>query len=168
MASPRLTSPLMISRSVSAECGVRDQGAVFSCLMYQMFYSRCGYKFSQPVCAFGGSSSLNLGNFAKMSPSNGSTTPPAPANVKSTVSSSAPAPPGPPPPPPPAPAVKTSQGHADPPPEMVAACAGAYRVPSLPSPLPTIHTVPDIDMSGRKQKNSEDSGDKMFMKKMLL
>ena len=30
----------------------------------QIFYSRCGYKFSESVCAFGGSSSLNLGNFS--------------------------------------------------------------------------------------------------------
>ena len=30
----------------------------------QIFYSRCGYKFSESVCAFGGSSNLNLGKFA--------------------------------------------------------------------------------------------------------
>ena len=31
----------------------------------QIFYSCCGYKFSEAVCAFGGSNNLNLGNFIK-------------------------------------------------------------------------------------------------------
>jgi len=31
----------------------------------QIFYSCCGYKFSEAVCAFGGSNKLNLGNFTK-------------------------------------------------------------------------------------------------------
>jgi len=31
----------------------------------QIFYSCCGYKFSEAVCAFGGSNKLNLGNFIK-------------------------------------------------------------------------------------------------------
>ena len=135
----------------------------------QIFYSRCGYKFSEPVCAFGGSSSLNLGNFAKLT--NGSQAPVTPPSPKTPSAPPAPSN-GPPPPPPPAPApaaaVKSNQGHADPPPEMVAACAAAYRVPTLPVTLPTLETVPDIDMNLRKQKNTEDSGEKMFMKKVLL
>jgi len=31
----------------------------------QVFYSRCGYTFSEPVCAFGGSSKLNMSVFSR-------------------------------------------------------------------------------------------------------
>lgn len=76
----------------------------------QVFYSRCGYTFSSPVCAFGGSSKLNMSVFSKVEEPqilpktsgpqsyNGSH-----SQITSTPSVSVPVPntPGPTPPPPP-------------------------------------------------------------------
>merc|ERR1719432_107515 len=87
----------------------------------QVFYSRCGYTFSQPVCAFGGSSKLKMDMFSKSVPAvNMSPLPPSNSDTKSSQNEplkqsnhsselhkeAAPPPPppaGPPPPPPPGP-----------------------------------------------------------------
>ena len=142
----------------------------------QMFYSRCGYQFSESVCAFGGSSSLKLGNFAK-TPTASQTQPTTEKpSVNGTPSNGAPTPPqtadAPPLPPPPPPSSKissqTNSVVASPSPDLVLLCAKAFSQPSLPATLPFIENVPDIDMSLRNEKNSEDSNEKMFMKKCLL
>ena len=92
---------------------------------------------------------------------------PAPA---ATSSPSPGAPPPPPPPAPPAPAssVSVSGGHVEPSDELRAKCEAAYQVPTLPSSLPVMDNIPEIDMSLKKQKNNEDNVEKMFMKKKLL
>ena len=136
----------------------------------QIFYSRCGYKFSESVCAFGGSSSLNLGNFAK--------TPSQPAlpikqqtdNGLSNTGGPGPPAPAPPPPPPkmPPPPSQTATVSSIPP-DLVSVCAKAFAQPSLPPLLPLIENIPEIDMNLRNEKNNEeDCNEKMFMKKHLI
>jgi len=82
----------------------------------QVFYSRCGYTFSQPVCAFGGSSKLKMDMFSKSVPAvTVSPLPPSNSDTKSSqnedlkqsnhtgsesIKAAPPPPPGPPPPPP--------------------------------------------------------------------
>ena len=135
----------------------------------QMFYSRCGYQFSESVCAFGGSSSLKLGNFAKTSTASQTQPTTEKPSVNGTPSNGAPAPPLPPPPPPASKiSSQTNSVVASPSPDLVMLCAKAFSQPSLPATLPFIENVPDIDMSLRNEKNSEDSKEKMFMKKCLL
>ena len=151
------------------------KGLIFIWLMsLQIFYSRCGYKFSEAVCAFGGSSTLNIGNFIK---SNGQTpSPPKPppsiqTSPTPTSPSTGPPPPPPPgPPPPPLTSAKTnSYVHTEPSQDMMDKCAAFYTIPKLSdNDLPQLDDVPDVDMSLRKEKNSEDSGEKNFMKKILL
>ena len=140
----------------------------------QIFYSRCGYKFSESVCAFGGSSTLNLGKFAKNSAAQ---TPPSPSLNGSTPRLPAPPPPGAPlppgpPPPPPPPVSKVSSPSvssvvSSPSPDLVLLCAKAFSQPSLPAAMPFIENVPEIDMSLRNEKNNEDCNEKMFMKKSI-
>ena len=138
----------------------------------QIFYSRCGYKFSEAVCAFGGSSSLNLGNFASQPSPQNLPTPQPPPLVSNSSRPVGGGPPPPPPPPPPATKPSSQPGSmsvvSSPPPDLVSLCEGAYSQPSLPASLPLIENVPDIDMKLRNQKNNEDSNEKMFMKKHLL
>ena len=146
----------------------------------QIFYSRCGYKFSEAVCAFGGSSSLNLGNFVKAPTSSNGLSPSPPVKVKMTPVSLGPPPscppppsaPGPPPPPPPSLSSAKSKsaggGHVTPSDEMISLCSASYHVPVLPVTLPQLDYVPEVDMTQKKEKNNEDSGEKMFMKKELL
>ena len=138
----------------------------------QIFYSRCGYKFSEAVCAFGGSSSLNLGNFAK-TPSQPAlpVKPPTANGLSNSGGPSPPAPPAPAPPPPPKVLSPPSQNVivSSIPPDLVSVCAKAFAQPSLPPLLPLIENVPEIDMSLRNEKNNEeDCNGKMFMKKHLL
>ena len=136
----------------------------------QIFYSRCGYKFSESVCAFGGSSSLNLGNFAK-----------APSQPVSPIkqptsngfsSNGGPSPPAPPPPPPPPKMLNSASqtvSLSSIPLDLVSVCAKAFAQPSLPPSLPLIENIPEIDMNLRNEKNSEeDCNEKMFMKKPLI
>ena len=52
--------------------------------------------------------------------------------------------------------------------EMISLCSASYNVPVLPVTLPQMDYVPEIDMTQKKEKNNEDSGEKMFMKKELL
>lgn len=143
----------------------------------QIFYSRCGYKFSEAVTAFGGSSSLNIGKFASKMASNGSPPPsPVPKQILSSPSTpqGAPTPlppPGPPPPPPPGPPASSgsgSPGHSLPSPELSAKCDAVYCLPSLPASLPELDSVPDINMEGRKEKDNEIKAGQMFMKKELI
>ena len=130
----------------------------------QMFYSRCGYQFSESVCAFGGSSSLKLGNFAKTSTASQTQPTTEKPSVNGTPSNGAPAPPLPPPPPPASKiSSQTNSVVASPSPDLVMLCAKAFSQPSLPATLPFIENVPDIDMSLRNEKNSEDSNEKMLI-----
>jgi len=142
----------------------------------QIFYSRCGYNFSEAVCAFGGSSSLNIGNFAaKMTATNGAVPAPSPpvARPQPAPSSSGGGPPPPPPPPGPPPPPPSSSssgpgGHSTPSDDLKEKCHSAFLVPTLPAELPTLDSVPEVDMAGCKERNTEDSGEKMFMKKQLI
>ena len=137
----------------------------------QIFYSRCGYKFSEAVCAFGGSSSLNLGNFAR-APSQPAL-PSKPPTTNGSPITGDPSPPAPPPPPPP-PKMPNSPSQtvtsvSSISPDLVALCAKAFAQPSLPASLPLIENIPEIDMNLRNQKNNEeDCNEKMFMKKPLI
>jgi len=123
----------------------------------QLFYSRCGYSFSSPVCAFGGSSKLNMSVFSRKEEeqilpkksshqsSNGfpSKTPPRPSlsqseslapNVIPTPGAPPPPPPpGPPPPPPPTqgPGKTSYNDICRPSPELVASCEAAFSQPQL-------------------------------------
>ena len=139
----------------------------------QIFYSRCGYKFSEAVCAFGGSSSLNLGNFAK-APSQPAlpSKPPTTNGLLVTGGPTPPAPPAPPAPPPPKMPSTPSQtvtSVSSVPTDLVALCAKAFAQPSLPASLPLIENIPEIDMNLRNQKNNEeDCNERMFMKKPLI
>ena len=164
-----------------------------SCIVTrQIFYSRCGYKFSESVCAFGGSSNLNLGKFAA-SPTVPSVltdqkvglTQMGPgqfmylldqcirvsaAAVSPPIASAAPPPPPPPglpPPPPPPPCTVWLDHDTSPAAELASRCDAVYRVPVLPPVLPRLDIVPDIDMAGKKEKNTEDNSSSMFMKKSL-
>ena len=125
----------------------------------QIFYSRCGYKFSESVCAFGGSSSLNLGNFAKTSSAPSVPLKPPTANgLSNTGGPSPPAPPAPPaPPPPPPPKMLNSPSQtatvSSISPDLVSVCAKAFAQPSLPPFLPLIENIPEIDMNLRNKKN---------------
>jgi len=164
----------------------------------QVFYSRCGYTFSQPVCAFGGSSKLKMDMFSKSVPA--VTNFPDPPNKSDTKSSQnedlkqsnqkegappPPPPPGPPPPPPPPPgppppsaSTKVSSNDVvTPDSSLLSACAKALSSPSLAAvaaklapKLLTIEQegIPQIDSAQGKGKNTEDAGGKMCMSKKLL
>ena len=138
----------------------------------QIFYSRCGYKFSEAVCAFGGSSSLNLGNFAK-APSQPAL-PVKPPTTNGSPITGGPSPPAPPPPPAPpkmpkSPSQTVTNTVSSVPSDLVAVCAKAFATPSLPASLPLIENIPEIDMNLRNQKNNEeDCNERMFMKKPLI
>merc|ERR1712192_74252 len=135
----------------------------------QIFYSRCGYKFSESVCAFGGSSSLNLGKFIKSS--NAEAKPPSPAlpvPCKLPISGPAPAPPPPPGPPPKSLSTKEVLTHSSPNNDLVSKCCQVFCVPELPSTLPELGSVPEIDMTKKNEKNNEDNSEKMYMKKFLV
>lgn len=144
------------------------------CWYWQIFYSRCGYKFSESVCAFGGSSSLNLGKFIKSS--NAEVKPPSPAlPVPCKIPNSGPAPPPPPPgpplppgPPPPPQPTKEGSTHFSHNNDLVSKCSQVYCVPELPSTLPELASVPEIDMTKKNEKNNEDNSEKMYMKKFLV
>jgi len=157
----------------------------------QLFYSRCGYSFSQPVCAFGGSSKLNMshmwGGICTRAP------PPAPTPlnlvpgsgpaIKDTSSQpdapAPPPPPGPPPPPPPGPpppAVPrpTANTVCEPAPALLAACRAAFATPDpvttaalATARLATLDRLPAMDLARAKARNTEDSGGKMFMMKAV-
>ena len=107
----------------------------------QIFYSRCGYNFSEAVCAFGGSSSLNIGNFAaKMTATNGAVPAPSPPVARPqpapTSSGGGPPPPPPPPGPPPPPPSSSSSGpggHSTPSDDLKEKCHSAFMVPTLPA-----------------------------------
>merc|ERR1712192_223105 len=162
----------------------------------QVFYSRCGYTFSQPVCAFGGSSKLKMDMFSKLvvPPVINSPDPPSKSDTKSSqnedlkqsnqkVGVPPPPPPGPPPPPPPGPptpSVSTRVSSNDvvtPDSPLLSACAKTLSSPSLADvaarlapKLLTIEQegVPKIDSASGKGKNTEDTGGKMCMSKKLL
>jgi len=156
----------------------------------QLFYSRCGYSFSQPVCAFGGSSKLNMshmwGGICDRAPA------PAPTPLTlvpscspaKVISSQAPAmapppPPGPPPPPPPGPPPPaaprpTANTVCEPDPALLAACQAALATPDpattatlATARLATLDRLPAIDMGKAKARNTEDAGGKMFMMKAV-
>jgi len=85
-----------------------------------------------------------------------------------------PPPPGPPPPPPPGPPppnrpVTSQNGSSScPSDDLVTKCCQAFHRPELPKSLPELESVPDIDMTKKNEKNTEDSSEKMFMKKNLV
>ena len=81
-----------------------------------------------------------------------------------------PPPPGPPPPAPPGPTASSSgsPGHALPSPELSALCEAVYKVPILQTSLPELETLPEIDMTDRKEKDNEIKAGQMFMKKELI
>jgi len=121
----------------------------------QVFYSRCGYTFSQPVCAFGGSSKLKMDMFSKSVPAvNMSPLPSSNSDTKSSQNDAlkqsnhsselhkeaAPPPPppaGPPPPPPPGPPPPSASPRVSsndviiPDVSLVSACTKALSSPSL-------------------------------------
>ena len=163
--------------------------------MYQVFYSRCGYTFSQPVCAFGGSSKLKMDMFSKSVPA--VTMPPFPPSNSDAKSSqnealkqsnhtsselqkeAAPPPPPPPPgPPPPSASTRVSSNDVIIPDEsLLSACAKALSSPSLAAVAmnlsPKLLAIeqegfPQIDFTQVKGKNTEDAGGKMCMSKNLL
>jgi len=149
----------------------------------QIFYSRCGYKFSESVCAFGGSSKLNLGQFAHNSVNNSPATiskkdvlthqarvpsPASPTNLPPQGQGPLCGPPPPPPlPPTPSASIVSPRESLNMSEELILACEKAYQVPSLPASLPQISEVPAIDMSQGKSKNFENSGGQTYMKKSL-
>jgi len=161
----------------------------------QVFYSRCGYTFSQPVCAFGGSSKLKMDMFSKSVPA--VTMPPFPPSNSDAKSSqnealkqsnhtsselqkeAAPPPPPPPPgPPPPSASTRVSSNDVIIPDEsLLSACAKALSSPSLAAVAmnlsPKLLAIeqegfPQIDFTQVKGKNTEDAGGKMCMSKNLL
>jgi len=155
----------------------------------QVFYSRCGYTFSQPVCAFGGSSKLKMDMFSKsvVPPVTSSPDPPTCKNdtkssqnedlKQSNQNEGAPPPPPPGPPPPSASTRVSSNDVITPDSPLLSACAKALSSPSLSTvaaklapKLLTIEQegVPKIDSAQGKGKNTEDAGGKMCMSKKLL
>jgi len=160
----------------------------------QVFYSRCGYTFSQPVCAFGGSSKLKMDMFSKSVPAvNNSPDAASKSDTKSSQNEdlkqsnqkvgAPPPPPGPPPPPPPGPPPPpststrvSSNDVVTPDSPLLSGCAQALSSPSLADvsaklapKLLTIEQegVPKIDSTQGKGKNTEDAGGKMCMSKKL-
>lgn len=159
----------------------------------QVFYSRCGYTFSQPVCAFGGSSKLKMDMFSKSVPAvNMSPLPLSNSDTKSSqnealkqsnhISSelqkgAAPPPPPPGPPPPSASTRVSSNDVIIPDVSLVSACAKALSSPSLAAVAmklaPKLLAIeqegfPQIDSTQVKGKNTEDAGGKMCMSKKFL
>jgi GNAT superfamily N-acetyltransferase len=140
----------------------------------QVFYSRCGYSFSQPVCAFGGSSKLKMDIFSKAPPSVESSPPSrgpgrqAPAAPPATAC-------GPPPPPPPPPPRVSASDVWEPDAALLAACAAAFATPELgpteamvATRLKPLPAFPGVDMETGRSRNTEDAVGKMFMKKQLF
>lgn len=161
----------------------------------QVFYSRCGYTFSQPVCAFGGSSKLKMDMFSKSVPAvNMSPLPLSNSDTKSSqnealkqsnhisseLQKGAAPPPPPPPPGPPPPSASTRVSSNDviiPDVSLVSACAKALSSPSLAAVAmklaPKLLAIeqegfPQIDSTQVKGKNTEDAGGKMCMSKKFL
>ena len=158
-----------------------------------MFYSRCGYTFSQPVCAFGGSSKLKMDMFSKTVPAlTISPLPPSNSDTKSSqnedlkqsnntgteLKAAPPAPPPPPGPPPPSASTRVSSNDVViPDTSLLSACAKALSSPNLAAVAaklaPKLLAIeeggfPKIDSAQGKGKNSEDCGGKMCMSKKLL
>jgi len=143
----------------------------------QIFYSCCGYKFSEPVCAFGGSSKLQL----PKSTSEKSYIPaPSRAPVTAVVSTqSLPPLSCPPPPPPPAPPsrgkIEEKANDKIEEEKLVAFCATVYKVPRLPENAPSISEplprleLPPTPLNGKlsKQDISLLESTKMCMKKKI-
>lgn len=148
----------------------------------QVFYSRCGYTFSEQVCAFGGSCKLIMKMFT--------TTPKIPpAKVQSSQNgnqatstespSTAPVacPPPPPPPclPPPPPPPPSSTTIVSPPPALLSTCQAALSAPLLADveaqAAPRLLSLPalaPLDPALAKTKNREEEGAKMCMRKQLV
>jgi len=126
------------------------------------------------VCAFGGSSSLNLGKFARRLDEN---TRPIPSPTVSPCHNVCSGPPPPPPPcppklpgPPPPPSFgmpNKSLAYSSPDDALLSKCSEVFSVPELPSTLPEVDFVPEIDMTKRNERNNEDATEKMYMKKPL-
>ena len=53
-------------------------------------------------------------------------------------------------------------------PELSALCEAVYKVPILQTSLPELETLPEIDMTDRKEKDNEIKAGQMFMKKELI
>ena len=161
-----------------------------------MFYSCCGYTFSQPVCAFGGSSKLKMDMFSKCAPTVMSTPSIAANNssqkenlkqssqncdeAQNKVPSQVAPPPPPPPPGPPPPQASTKVSSNDvviPDASLVLACSEALSSPSLVAVMlklaPKLLLIeqdrfPPIDTTQANKKNTEEVGGKMCMSKKLL
>jgi len=162
----------------------------------QVFYSCCGYTFSQPVCAFGGSSKLKMDMFSKCAPTVMSTPSIAANNssqkenlkqssqncdeAQNKVPSQVAPPPPPPPPGPPPPQASTKVSSNDvviPDASLVLACSEALSSPSLVVVMlklaPKLLLIeqdgfPPIDTTQSNKKNTEEVGGKMCMSKKLL
>lgn len=114
----------------------------------QVFYSRCGYKFSEAVCAFGGSSKLNLGKFAQSKPSLPVMSPqfnnlyleniPKHQSCPTKLQQSQTAPP----PPPPKPSACPPSLPTPPPPSIPPTCPSPPPNCQLPPPKPPICPLP--------------------------
>merc|ERR1712025_718469 len=146
----------------------------------------CGYTFSQPVCAFGGSSKLKMDMFSKSVPAlTISPMPPSNSGQKSSqnealkqsnqtsseMQKEVPPPPPPPPPGPPPPSASPRVSSNDvviPNESLLSACAKALSSPSLtavamklaPKLLTIEEGFPQIDSTQVKGKNTEDVGGK--------
>jgi len=158
----------------------------------QVFYSRCGYTFSQPVCAFGGSSKLKMDMFSKSAPTVSTSSLPISnndaksgrdvelqqTNITRSESQRGSAPPPPPPgPPPPSASNRVSSNDITlPDVSLLSTCAKALSSPCLVDVAaklaPKLLTIkqdgyPQIDPALGKGKNTEDAGGKMCMSKKL-
>ena len=158
----------------------------------QVFYSRCGYTFSQPVCAFGGSSKLKMDMFSKCAPTVSTSSLPISnndakssrdvelqqTNITRSESQRGSAPPPPPPgPPPPSASNRVSSNDITlPGVSLLSTCAKALSSPCLVDVAaklaPKLLTIkqdgyPQIDPALGKGKNTEDAGGKMCMSKKL-
>jgi len=161
----------------------------------QVFYSCCGYTFSQPVCAFGGSSKLKMDMFSKSAPTVMSTPSIAANNssqkenlkqsshcdeAQNKVPSQVAPPPPPPPPGPPPPQASTKVSSNDvviPNASLLLTCSEALSSPSLGVVMlklaPKLLSIeqdgfPPIDTTQANKKNTEEVGGKMCMSKKLL
>ena len=149
-----------------------------------MFYSRCGYTFSQPVSAFGETSKLKI--FSKsvpalaispIHPSNCHNEDLKQSNNSSRESQKEASPPPPPPGAPPPSAQVSSNEVIIPDVSLVSACAKALSRPSLAAVAlklaPKLLAIeqegfPQINSGQGKERKSENAGGMMSMSKKLL
>ena len=151
-----------------------------------MFYSRCGYTFSQPVSAFGETSKRKIFStsvpalaISPIHPSNCQNEDLKQSNNSSCESQKEASPPPPPPPPgPPPPSAQVSSNEVIiPDVSLISACAKALSRPSLAAVAmklaPKLLAIeqegfPQINSGQGKERKSENAGGMMSMSKKLL